>query len=70
MIFHSSATTIGAIMVGMNKTGTRRRRKRIPRLRIRAPIRPSMNSSGTAISTKMVATSMLFQKRGSVKSVA
>ena len=69
MIFQSRPTTIGAIMVGMNRNGTMTRRKRMPRLRISAPIRPSMNSSGTAISTKMVATSMLFQKRGSLKSV-
>ena len=69
MIFHSRPTTIGAIMVGTNRNGTRIERPRMFWLSTRAPARPSMNSIGTAMATNVSATPMAFQNRASVNSV-
>ncbi len=65
MIFHNRPTTIGAIMVGMNSSGIRNERPRTFWFSTSAPARPSMNSIGTAMPTKMAATPMEFQKRSS-----
>ena len=69
MIFHRRPTTMGAIMVGMNRNGTRIERPRMFWLSTRAPASPSMNSIGTAIATKMSATPMAFQNRASTSNV-